>query len=65
MIVYVATLDDASSTKILGVFSSYEFAKQRCLSQPAFTRQSWGKIDSNNWDNGYGLRVRILEFAVV
>lgn len=62
----IKEMDNAYGVKILAVSSSKEEAIIQCLNEPSFAKHKW-IADSNiedHWHNGYGLRVKVLEFDV-
>lgn len=62
----IKEIDNAYGAKILAVSSSKEDAIIQCLNEPSFTKCKW-IADSNIencWHNGYGLRVKVLEYNI-
>jgi len=56
--------DTTYGVKILAVSASKSIAIKRCLSEYSFSKDKWMEdpLCENSWHNGYGLRVKVLEY---
>lgn len=62
----IKEMDNAYGVKILAASSSKEEAIIQCLNEPSFAKNKWMQHSNieNCWHNGYGLRVKVLEFDI-
>lgn len=67
MTIYLAvkSVQNSFGYQILGAYKEFSSAKHRCLAEHSFTKSGWKSYNTNEWNNGSGLSVSVIETDVL